>query len=204
MCQKLNLQYNKYIKQLLRVFNLEVYFVKKILTMFWSFFKIGAFTFGGGYAMIPLIQGEVVDNKKWITKEDFLDILVISQSFPGALAVNTSTFIGYKIGGGIGALMALLGTVLPSFIIILLIASFFMEFRNNYYVDLVFKGISAAVPMLVLIAVVSLSKSVKRNYMNVFIVVVTIILIRFLNVHPVIVIIMSGIYGYFYYRKRVE
>ncbi|WP_027624364.1 chromate transporter [Clostridium lundense] len=178
--------------------------MKKILTMFWSFFKIGTFTFGGGYAMIPLIQGEVVDNKKWITKEDFLDILVISQSFPGALAVNTSTFIGYKIGGVIGAVMALLGTVLPSFIIILLIASFFMEFRNNYYVDLAFNGISAAVPMLVLIAVVSLSKSVKMNYMNIFIATVTIILIMFFNIHPVIVIIASGFYGYFYYRKKVE
>lgn len=178
--------------------------MKKLLTMFWSFFKIGAFTFGGGYAMIPLIQGEVVDNKKWISKEDFLDILVISQSFPGALAVNTSTFIGYKIGGILGALMALLGTVLPSFVIILFIAAFFVEFRNNHYVDLAFKGISAAVPMLVLIAVVSLSKSVKRNYMNAFVVITTIFLLRFLNIHPVIVIIISGFYGYFYYRKRVE
>lgn len=178
--------------------------MKKLLTMFWSFFKIGAFTFGGGYAMIPLIQREVVDNKKWISKEDFLDILVISQSFPGALAVNTSTFIGYKIEGILGALMALLGTVLPSFVIILCIAAFFMEFRTNHYVDLAFKGISAAVPMLVLIAVVSLSKSVKRNYMNVFIVAATIFLLRFLNIHPVIVIIISGFYGYFYYRKRVE
>ncbi|MBU5483661.1 chromate transporter [Clostridium sp. MSJ-11] len=178
--------------------------MNKVLSMFWSFFKIGAFTFGGGYAMIPLIQAEVVDNKKWIEKDDFLDILVIAQSFPGALAVNASIFIGYRIGGVVGAIMALLGTVLPSFTIIYFIAAFFMQFRNNYYVDLVFKGISAAVPMLVLIAVVSLSNSINRNYMNFIIVIVTVIAIAILNIHPVLVIVISGIYGYLYYRKKVE
>lgn len=96
----------------------------KYLKMFWSFFKIGAFTFGGGYAMIPLIEEEVVNKNSWISKEDFLDILVISQSFPGALAVNCSTFIGYKINNLPGAILALLGTILPSFFIILCIASF--------------------------------------------------------------------------------
>ncbi|WP_315121585.1 chromate transporter [uncultured Clostridium sp.] len=178
--------------------------MNKVLSMFWSFFKIGAFTFGGGYAMIPLIQAEVVDNKKWIEKDDFLDILVIAQSFPGALAVNASTFIGYRIGGVVGAIMALLGTVLPSFTIIYFIATFFMQFRSNYYVDLVFKGISAAVPMLVLIAVVSLAKSINRSYMNFIIVILTVIAITVLNIHPVLVILISAVYGYLYYRKKVE
>ncbi len=173
------------------------------MNMFWSFFKIGAFTFGGGYAMIPLIEVEVVDKKKWISKEEFLDIVVISQSFPGALAVNASTFVGYKVEGVKGAIMALLGTILPSFSIILIIASFFMQFRNNYYVDLVFKGISAAVPVLVLIAVISLSKSVKKNYMNLILVLVTVLLVSIIKIHPVVVIILSGIYGYFYYREKV-
>ncbi|MDZ4957383.1 chromate transporter, partial [Clostridium perfringens] len=107
----------------------------KILEMFISFFKIGAFTFGGGYAMIPLIEEEVVKNKKWIEKDDFIDILVVSQSLPGALSVNCSIFIGYRIGGFIGAIMALLAVVLPSFLIIIIIAAFFMQFRNNYYVN---------------------------------------------------------------------
>lgn len=178
--------------------------MKKTFSMFWSFFKIGAFTFGGGYAMIPLIQAEVVDNRKWIDKEEFLDILVISQSFPGALAVNTSTFIGYKIGGLFGAVLALLGTILPSFLIILLIASFFIKFRSNYYVDLVFKGIGAAVPMLVLIAVVSLSKSIKKNYTNLIIVLITILCIEVFKFHPVLVIVSSGVYGYFFFRKKVN
>ncbi|NMM62909.1 chromate transporter [Clostridium sp. P21] len=178
--------------------------MRKIFSMFWTFFKIGAFTFGGGYAMIPLIQAEVVDNRGWIDKDEFLDILVISQSFPGALAVNTSTFIGYKIGGMLGAVLALLGTVLPSFFIILFIASFFVQFRSNYYVDLVFKGIAAAVPMLVLIAVVSLSKSIKKDYTNLIIIVVTILCIEVFKFHPVLIIILSGIYGCLFFRKKVE
>lgn len=178
--------------------------MKKLFEMFWSFFKIGAFTFGGGYAMIPLIEAEVVTNKKWISKDDFMDIIVVSQSFPGALAVNCSTFIGYKLGGIIGAIMALLGVVLPSFTIIIIIAAFFMQFRNNNIVDLVFKGISAAVPMLVLVAVVSLSKSLKKNYLNLIIIITSIVLILFFKVHPVIVVLLSALYGIIFLRKKVE
>lgn len=178
--------------------------MKKVLQMFISFFKIGAFTFGGGYAMIPLIEEEVVNNKKWIGKEEFVDIVVISQSFPGALAINTSIFIGYKINGIFGAVIALLGTVIPSFIIILLIASVFMQFRNNYYVEQVFKGINGAVPVLVLIAILSISKSVKRSYLNFGIVISALILLQVLNVNPVLVIILSGIFGVIYYREKVE
>ncbi|MBE6068563.1 MAG: chromate transporter [Clostridium lundense] len=178
--------------------------MKKILQMFISFFKIGAFTFGGGYAMIPLIEEEVVNKKKWIEKEEFVDIVVISQSFPGALAVNTSIFIGYKINGILGAIMALLGTVIPSFIIILLIASVFMQFRSNYYVEQVFKGINGAVPVLVLIAILSISKSVKKSYLNLGIVIIALILLQVLNVNPVVVIILSGVFGVIYYREKVE
>lgn len=178
--------------------------MKKYFTIFWSFFKIGTFTFGGGYAMIPLIEIEVVKNKEWVNKNEFLDILTISQSFPGALAVNTSIFIGYKISGILGAILALLGTILPSFLIILFIAAFFMQFRNYYYVDLIFKGIGAAVPMLVLIAVVSLSKSLKKDYINLFIITATVICINIFKIHPVLTIIIAGIYGYLFFRKRVE
>lgn len=178
--------------------------MKKIFTMFISFFKIGAFTFGGGYAMIPLIEEEVVTKRKWINKEDFLDIVVISQSFPGALAVNSSLFVGYKIGGIIGAIMALLGTVLPSFFIILVVASFFMQFRNNKIVDLIFKGISSAVPVLVLIAVVSLSKSINKTYLNYSIIIISIFLITILKISPIIVIVLSGLYGYLFLRKTIK
>lgn len=178
--------------------------MKKILQMFISFFKIGAFTFGGGYAMIPIIEEEVVNKRNWITKEEFMDILVVSQSFPGAMAVNCSTFVGYKIGGIIGGIMGLLGVVLPSFIIILIVAAFFMQFRNNYYVDLVFKGISAAVPILVLAGVISLSKGVEKNIRNGIIIVIALIALIFFRVNPVIVIIVAAIYGAVFLRKVVD
>ena len=178
--------------------------MEKLFSMFFSFLKIGAFTFGGGYAMIPMIQAEVVDNKKWITEDDFLDILVISQSFPGAIAVNTSIFIGYKIGGITGALLALLGTVLPSFLIILLVASFFMQFSDNYYVNLVFKGIAAAVPVMILVAVVSLAKSIKKNYANFLIITAVVICVAYFKINPVLVILISGVYGFVFFRKKVD
>ncbi len=178
--------------------------MNKILTMFLTFLKIGAFTFGGGYAMIPLIETEVVDKRHWIEKEEFLDIIVISQTFPGALAVNSSIFIGYKIGGIIGAILALMGVVLPSFFIILIVAHFFLQFRNNPIIDLVFKGISAAVPMLILVAVTSLSKSINKNIANLFIVIITVIGISVLDIHPMLIILLSGIYGTVFLRKKVN
>ena len=176
----------------------------KLFTMFLSFLKIGAFTFGGGYAMVPLMEAEVVEKRKWLTAEEFVDILVISQTFPGAIAVNTSIFIGYKIRGIGGALLALLGTVLPSFFIILLVVSFFMQFRYNHFVDLVFKGIGAAVPAMVLAAVFSLTKSMKKSYLNIAIAALSVAAISFMHVHPVIVIIVSGMFGYFLLGRKVE
>ncbi|HEY8891417.1 MAG TPA: chromate transporter [Clostridium sp.] len=178
--------------------------MKILLNMFWTFFRIGAFTFGGGYAMIPLIEIEVVNKNKWISKEDFLDIIVISQTFPGAFVVNSSIFIGYRISGLLGAIIGVLGVVLPSFFIILLVAVFFMKFREYYYVDLVFKGISAAVPILILIAVVSLSKSLKKSYANLIVILLSIIGILVFNVHPVIVILLSGLYGVIFLGKKVK
>ena len=163
--------------------------MKKIWQMFISFFKIGAFTFGGGYAMIPIIEEEVVNKRKWITKEEFMDILVVSQSFPGAMAVNCSTFVGYKIGGIIGGIMGLLGVVLPSFIIILIVAAFFMQFRNNYYV---------------LAGVISLSKGVEKNIRNAIIIVIALIALIIFRINPVIVIIAAAIYGAVFLRKVVD
>lgn len=177
--------------------------MKKSLELFLSIFKIGTFTFGGGYAMIPLIEEEVVVNKGWISKEEFWDILVVSQSLPGALAVNTSVFLGYKIGGFIGAMVALLAVILPSFLIILIIAVFFMKFRDNYYVNAAFKGITAAVPMLVLIGAISLSKGLEKNIRTLITIIVGIIALAFFNIHPVLVIIISGLYGVIFLKNQV-
>ncbi len=109
---------------------------------FRTFFKIGAVTFGGGYAMIPIIETEVVEEKhKWVNKEELLDLIAIAQSTPGVFAVNISTFIGYKLRGTKGAICATVGSALPSFIIILLIAMFFHQFQDNKIIASIFNGI---------------------------------------------------------------
>ena len=176
----------------------------KLIKMFLSFLKIGAFTFGGGYAMIPLIEEEVVNKNHWIEKEDFMDLLVISQSLPGALAINCSTFIGYKLGGILGGIIAMLGVTLPSFLIILIIATFFMQFRDNYYVNIAFKGINAAVPMLVLAGVTSLLKGLKKNFQSAIIIVVALVALQVFDIHPVIVIISAALYGIIFFRKKMD
>src|SRR5690554_1238352 len=116
-----------------------------LFKMFITFFKIGAFTFGGGYAMIPIIQEEVVGKKKWIDDSEFMNAIAVAQGSPGPVAVNTSIYVGYRIGGLPGALTATLGTILPSFLIILLIAMFFYQFRDYAIIDKIFLGIRPAI-----------------------------------------------------------
>lgn len=173
------------------------------IDMFISFFKIGTFTFGGGYAMIPLIEEEVVRNKKWVQEEEFMDILVVSQSLPGALAINCSVFLGYKIGGFLGAIMALLAVVLPSFLIIIFIAAFFMKFRDNTIVNAAFKGITSAVPMLVLIGAISLGKGLEKGKRTIITIIVALVALVVFNIHPVLVIMISAAYGMIFLRKKV-
>ena len=132
-----------------------------LLQLFTTFFKIGIFTFGGGYAMIPLIEREVIDNRKWISRKDFLDMLVLAQSTPGPIAVNTAVFVGYKTAGTMGAISATLGTVLPSFIVILLLALFFVEVRDNRYVDAAFRAMRPAVVALIVAPLLGLVKGMK-------------------------------------------
>ncbi|MEG2018013.1 MAG: chromate transporter [Clostridium sp.] len=178
--------------------------MKELFKMFLTFFKIGSFTFGGGYAMIPLIEREVVDNNKWISKNEFIDIIAISQSFPGALAINSCTFIGYKIGGIAGGILGLLGVALPSFLIILLIAMAFSKFRDMYIVELIFNGINAAVPLLILVGVNSLAQVLPKTATNIIIVIITVLLSVFLNVSPVYIILIAALYGIFINRKKAE
>ena len=178
--------------------------MKKLIELFISIFKIGAFTFGGGYAMIPLIEEEVVNNKGWLSKEEFVDILIVAQSLPGALAVNTSIFLGYKISGILGAITALMAVILPSFFIILIIAIFFMQFRNHYYINAAFQGITAAVPMLVLVGAISLSKGLSKNLRTILTIIIALIALMFFNIHPVLVVVISGVYGAIFLREKVS
>ena len=133
---------------------------------FKTFFKIGLFTFGGGYAMIPMIEAEVVDKHKWLDKEEFLDIIAISQSCPGVLAINVSVFIGYKLKKIKGAVCSSLGTALPSFLIILAIAMFFHQFEDNKVVSAIFRGIRPAVVALIAVPTFNMAKSARITLTN--------------------------------------
>ena len=132
-----------------------------LFTIFASFFKIGAFTFGGGYAMIPLIEREVIDRRAWVARQEFLDLLTLAQSVPGPISLNTAVFVGYRMRGLRGAAAALAGTVLPSFVIILLIALFFADVRQNPVVNAAFKGMRPAVVALIIGPVVSLARGMR-------------------------------------------
>lgn len=168
------------------------------LTAFSTFFKIGLFTIGGGYAMVPLIEEEVVNKKKWIAQEDFIDLLAISQSVPGVFAVNFSIFIGYKLRKFPGALAMALGTILPSFLIILGIALFSQQFKEYQAVENIFKGIRPAVVALIAAPIFSMAKSARINKYNVWIPVVSALLIWILGVSPVYIIVLAGLSGFIY------
>ena len=133
--------------------------MKELFDLFWTFCKIGALTFGGGYAMLPLIQREIVENKKWSTEKEILDYYAVGQCTPGVIAVNTATFIGYKLKGIIGGIIATLGVVFPSLIIILIIAAFLQNFADLAIVQSAFAGIRVAVVALIITTVVKLLKS---------------------------------------------
>lgn len=169
--------------------------MKLLFEMFISFFKIGAFTIGGGYAMLPLIQREVVNRKKWIKEEDFLDMVVVAQSAPGPLAVNISVFTGYKMMGIPGIIVTVLGATLPSFIIIILVASVFIGIESNPIVERIFKGIRPAVVALIAVPVINLSKSAKVSRKNFLLPAAVAVLVAFLSVNPIYVILSLIVIG---------
>ena len=141
----------------------------KALTLFLTFLKIGAFTFGGGYAMIPLIQREIVFRRGWITEDDVLEITVIAESTPGPIAVNTATFVGYQVAGFFGAAAATVGVVLPSFVIIAAISYVLRQFESLAAVRYAFFGIRAGVLALLVTALVSMARKLGRNVLNIII-----------------------------------
>lgn len=165
---------------------------------FCTFFKIGLFTIGGGYAMVPLIEEEVVRKKRWLNQEEFIDLLAVSQSVPGVFAVNFSIFIGYKLKRFPGALALALGTILPSFLIILSIALFFQQFKEYEAVEKIFKGIRPAVVALIAAPTFSIAKTTKINRYTLWIPVVSALLIWLLGVSPVYIIALAGTAGFIY------
>lgn len=170
--------------------------------IYWStfstFFKIGMFTLGGGYAMIPIIEEEVVNKHQWVSKEDMLDLIAIAQSCPGVFAINISIFIGYKLRKTRGALVTALGTALPSFLIILAIAIFFHQFEDNKVVAAMFRGIRPAVVALIAVPTFNLAKSAHLNRYTLWIPIVSALAIWLLRVSPIWIIILAGVGGYLY------
>lgn len=166
------------------------------LDAFLTFFKIGLFTIGGGYAMIPLIEAEIIEKKKWVGKEEFLDLMAIAQSCPGVFAINIAIFIGYRLRRVKGAIVSCIGTALPSFIIILLIASFFHQFKDNEIIAAAFRGIRPAVVALIAVPTYNLAKKAKLNRYTFWVPIVSALLIWQLGVSPILIIIAAGIAGY--------
>ena len=161
---------------------------------FGTFFKIGLFTIGGGYAMIPLIEKEIVEKRRWVERDEFLDLLAVAQAAPGVFAVNISIFIGNKKAGIRGSIACAIGNVLPSVLIILCIALFFQRFKEYEIVENIFKGIRPAVVALILVPTLNMARTAKINKQNIWIPIVAALLIWALGISPIYVII-AGILG---------
>jgi chromate transporter len=167
----------------------------KLFQLFLTFFRIGLFTFGGGYAMIPLMQRETVERRKWISDDDILEVIAIAESTPGPIAINSATFIGYKVAGVWGAVCATLGTVLPSFIIILIISFFLRQFQDIKAVQYAFNGIRAGVLALVIKAWWTMAKKMPKNSIAYIIAIGAFLAAGILDIHVLLVIVCSGIIG---------
>lgn len=178
--------------------------MKKYWELFFIFFKIGAFTFGGGYAMIPLIRKEIVSKRKWMDDEEFMDMLAVAQSMPGPIALNTALFVGNKKYGFKASLFTGAGVILPSFIAILLIAIIFTQFKENPIIERIFKGIRPAVVALIVAPLLGLGKAAGVTWKNVWIPIFVALGVWLLNISPIYMVvgaILLGI-GYFMVVRR--
>lgn len=170
--------------------------------LFITFLKIGAFTIGGGLAMLPIIEREIVDKKQYISKEEIVDAFAISQSLPGVIAINSAIYIGYRIAGIVGAVVTAFGVVLPSFITILAIAILFTTVSGNAYVNKALTGVKAGVAGVIAVSVIRLGKSVIKDGFAIILAVLAFVLTTWLDVSIVIVIAGGALAGYLYYHVR--
>ncbi|MCD5410868.1 MAG: chromate transporter [Clostridiales bacterium] len=169
------------------------------LNLFFVFFRIGAFTFGGGYAMIPLIEREIVFVYQWLTQEQFIDIFAISQMSPGPISINAATFVGYRFSGVLGALFATFGVVLPSFILVTNLAKVIQRNKNSLYLKGIFAGIRPAVIGLISAACLSMFRISVVDYKGAIIAILIFTIFIRTKIHPIILILFSGLLGVFLY-----
>jgi len=171
-----------------------------LIQLFFSFLKIGAFTWGGGYAMLPLIKQELVEKKSFLSEEEFIEGVSVAQSLPGAIAINTACFVGRKLAGGSGALVSLLGSALPSFVVILILATLFLRYKEILLVKRFFYGATPAIAALIGGAIVDLGKSALKQIEEVIVAVLLFLFVFFFDVHPLWIVVLGGILGLV--RKR--
>ena len=178
--------------------------MKTTIQLFFTFMRIGAFTLGGGYAMLDMIESAVVNKRRWINKDEFWDMITVVQMLPGVFAVNTALYTGYKIKGVQGAAAACLGAVIPSFVIILLIAAFFLDYKSNPVVERVFKGIRPCVVALILSPSIKMLKNSKLTPKTIAIPLLTVLISLLFNASPVYIIMLSLVacVGTAYYQQR--
>lgn len=180
--------------------------MSSLLEIFGVFFKIGLFTIGGGYAMLPVIQKEVVETKGWMSDEEFLDAISLTNSLPGPIAINSATFVGYRAGGGIlGAMAAVLGAAFPSVLVIILVAMVFQNLVSYPVVQNIFNGVRPAVVALIFYAVIKLGATAKiGEYFNWVVTLCGFLAIAVLGIHPILVVIAAALYGLFLRRFVVR
>lgn len=172
--------------------------IEKLRLLFLTFFKIGIFTFGGGYAMIPLIEYEIVERHQWIGSKELLDVFAIAQATPGVIAVNTATFVGYKVAGFWGSLLATIGVIMPSFMIISIISLFFVQFQKIEWVAYAFSGIRVGVIVLILGAVINLGKKNQYTPLTVLVLVLAFGVAAFTKISIIFLIIGGALIGIIY------
>lgn len=176
--------------------------VKMIWRIFYTFFFISPATFGGGYAMIPLLEKAVIERNQWMKKEDITDVLAIAQTVPGSIAVNAATFIGYRLAGVIGAIAATIGMITPTFIIILVLASLFLEFQHYPIVQAAFLGIRPAIVALIFFAAVKTGKTAISDKTTGLAAALTVVVLLFTPVHPMFVILIGAFAGIALTKKK--
>lgn len=176
--------------------------MRMLFKLFITFFKIGLFTIGGGYAMLPLIQREVVDNNKWLDEKEFLDTLAVAQSSPGAVSINTSILVGYKLSRIKGAIFCALGVALPSFIIILFVVKFVYGFRDNIIVEKVFRGLTPAVVGLIGASLFNLYRSAHLNILLTIVSILAAVFIIMFGMSPVYIILIAALFSITYHKVK--
>lgn len=174
------------------------------LELFLVFFKIGGFTIGGGYAMVPLIKEALVDQKKWLNDEEFVDGLAIAQSAPGILAVNTAIITGQKIAGTLGMIVGTLGAVLPSFVMILALATFLSAVRDSHIFISFFNGVKPVTVALIFISVIKMAKSAKINLKTAVLPLGVGLIVAYTPISPIVVIIITMIVGNLYFKWQAD